>query len=232
MSIKYSQFCPISKAAEIIGERWTLLILRELLLGSTRYNELQRGLSQISPTLLTKRLAQLQEYGLITKKNTSDQKRYEYFLTPSGRELGPVIMNLGEWGMKWARGQMTDDELDVELLMTEFKRRSDPEQMPGGRNIIKFHYPELDLFPVWWIIFEEDGTRELCVNNPGKEVDLTIRSDLRTMTEIWAGDISVNEARKSGRLTLIGNPVLSRTLSAWLGTAILSHIRPHAEALS
>ena len=225
MSIQYGQFCPIAKAAEIIGERWTLLILRELLLGSTRYNELQRALSQISPTLLSKRLAQLEDHGLLLKRAVSGAKRFEYQLTPSGRQLEPVLMGLGEWGMRWARGQMTDDELDVELLMTEFKRRSDTDQLPSGRVVVKFYYPELDQFSVWWIVFEEDGSRELCVNNPGKETDLTITADLRAMTEIWAGDLTVNQAKKAGRLKLAGNPVIGRTLSSWLGISLLAHVK-------
>ena len=114
-----SQFCPIAKAAEVIGERWTLLILRELLLGTTRFNDFQRALSQISPTLLTKRLNQLNEDGLLIKKQPEPRKT-EYHPTAATRELAPVIMGLGEWGMKWARGQMTDEEMDVELLMLEF----------------------------------------------------------------------------------------------------------------
>src|SRR6478609_9628046 len=130
-SIRYGQMCPISKAAEILGERWTILIIRELLLGSNRFSDLQRALSQISPTLLTKRLNQLQDCGLVIRKTLPKQKRTEYHLTPPGRELLPVVVSLGEWGMKWARGQMSDDELDVELLMHDFSRRIDETQLPG-----------------------------------------------------------------------------------------------------
>ena len=108
MSIQYGQFCPITKAAEVLGERWTILIVRELLLGTTRFNELQRALSQISPSLLTKRLVQLQDYGLVIKKEIPAQRRSEYYLTAAGKELKPVVMGLGEWGSRWARGQMED----------------------------------------------------------------------------------------------------------------------------
>lgn len=226
MSIKYGQFCPVAKAAEVIGERWTLLIIRELLLGSTRFNELQRGLSQMSPTLLAKRLKQLVDVGLIIKKEQHGRRHSEYLLTPSGRELEPIVMGLGEWGARWARGLMNDDELDVELLMIEFRRRIDSTQIPEGRSVIHFTFPELNEFSNWWIVIEESGERELCVNNPGTEIDIHLRTNLRTMTEIWAGDISISKAKRDGLLHVSGNPVYSRSLSKWLRLGLLSHIKP------
>ena len=231
MSIHYGQFCPVAKAAEVLGERWTILIIRELLLGTTRFSDLQRALSQISPTLLTKRLNQLQDCGLVIRKKIPEQRRTEYHLAPAGRELLPVVVSLGEWGMKWARGQMSDDELDVELLMHDFSRRIDEKQLPGGRTVIKFVFAGLTQFAHWWIVLEQNGERELCVNNPGKGLDIELRSDLRTMTEIWAGDMEIRTARKDGRLQLSGNPVLMRTLSSWLRIGMFANVRPHADAL-
>ncbi len=228
MSIRYGQFCPVAKAAEVLGERWTILIIRELLMGTTRFSDFQRTLSQISPTLLTKRLNQLQDCGLIIRKKLPAQQRTEYHLTPAGRELLPVVAGLGEWGMKWARGQMSDDELDVELLMHDFSRRLDATQLPGGRNVIQFIFAGLSQFAHWWIVLEENGERELCVDNPGKEVDVQIRSDLRTMTEIWAGDREIRAAKKDGRLQLSGNAVLIRTLPSWLRIGTFAHVRPAA----
>jgi DNA-binding HxlR family transcriptional regulator len=229
MSIRYGQFCPIAKAAEVLGERWTILIIRELLVGTTRFTDFQRALSQISPTLLTKRLNQLQDSGLVIRKKVPEQRRTEYHLTPAGRELLPVVSGLGEWGMKWARGQMSDDELDVELLMHDFSRRIDGAQLPGGRTVIKFSFTGLSQFAHWWIVLEENGGRELCVNNPGKEVDIEIHSDLRTMTEIWAGDTQIRTAKNDGRLRLSGNPALIRTLALWLRIGMFANVRPHSE---
>lgn len=226
MSLKYGQFCPISKAAEVIGERWTLLLIRELLLGETRFSDLQRGLSQMSPTLLAKRLKQLVDCGLVIKKELRGKRHSEYFLTAAGRELGPIVMSLGEWGARWARGQMDDDELDVELLMTDLRRRIDVDQLPSGRTVIRFTYPELKEFTHWWIVVEEDGTRELCIDNPGTEVDVSIRCNLRAMVEIWAGDTSIAKAKRDGLLQITGNPVLARSVSKWLGISSLAHIRP------
>jgi DNA-binding HxlR family transcriptional regulator len=230
MSIRYGQFCPVAKAAEVLGERWTILIIRELLVGTSRFSDLQRGLSQISPTLLTKRLNQLQDCGLVIRKNLPELRRAEYYLTPAGRELRPLVLNLGKWGMKWARGQMSDDELDVELLMHEFRRRIDRAQLPGGRTVIQFVFPGLAKFERWWIVLEDDKEGELCTENPGKAVDIQLRTNLRTMTEIWAGDTEIRAARKDGRLQVSGNPVLARTLSSWLRTGMFAAVRPHADA--
>jgi DNA-binding HxlR family transcriptional regulator len=229
MSIRYGQFCPIAKAAEILGERWTILIVRELLLGTTRFTDLQRALSQISPTLLTKRLNQLQEAGLVIRKPVPKQRRTEYYLTAAGRELLPVVTGLGKWGMKWARGQMSDDELDVELLMHDFSRRIDEKQLPAGGTVIQFVFPSLTTFANWWVVIETNGQRELCLKNPGKPVDIQLRSDLRTMTEIWAGDTEIRHARESGRLKVQGDAALIRTLPAWLRIGLFANIRPHAE---
>ena len=230
MSIRYGQVCPISKAAEVLGERWTILIIRELLLGTTRFSDFQRALSQISPTLLTRRLHQLEDAGLILRRNIPGQRRAEYQPTAAAKELKPVLVGLGEWGMKWTRGQMSDDELDVELLMYDLHRRIDESQLPGGRTVIEFHFPKLPKFAHWWIVLEGDGTRELCVDNPRKEVDVEIISDLRTMTEIWMGDVEIRHAKEAGKVQLKGKAPLIRNAAAWLRPGLFSHIRPHAAA--
>lgn len=226
MSARYYQFCPIAKASEILGERWTILIVRELLLGATRFAELQRGLSAISPTLLTRRLGQLQDCGLVVRRAVPGTGRAEYSLTPAGRELHPVVVGLGRWGMKWARGQMSDDELDVQHLMADLARRIDETQLPGGDTVIQFSFQRLPKFAHWWVLLAADGTRELCANNPGRNAHLQLRTDLRTMVEIWAGDIRIADAVKSGRVQVSGEPLLARTLAAWLRPGALSDVRP------
>ncbi len=231
MSIRYGQFCPVSKAAEVLGERWTILIIRELLLGTTRFKDFQRTLSQISPTLLTKRLNQLQECGLVVRKTAPGQQRTEYQPMPAANELKPIIFGLGKWGMKWARGQMNDDELDVELLMYDLHRRIDATQLPGGRTVIKFLFRGLPKFGHWWIVLE-NGTRELCVDNPGKEVDVYFTTDVRTMARIWAGDVKIRAAKETGQLQLSGDPMLIRTVSDWLRPGLFAHVRPYAETLN
>lgn len=231
MSLHYGQFCPISKAAEVLGERWTILIVRELLLGTSRYSDFQRALSRISPTLLTKRLNQLVDYGLVVRRTAPGRPHPEYELTAAGRELRPVVLGLGRWGAKWARGQMREDELDVQLLMYDCCRRIDRDRLPAGRTVVGFVFSHLPKFAHWWIIIGADGKRELCVHHPGTEVDVLIRTDVRTMVEIWAGDTAVSTATREGRLLLSGHPVLLRTLPLWMRPGILAHIRPHPQPL-
>ncbi|MFO1450107.1 MAG: winged helix-turn-helix transcriptional regulator [Opitutaceae bacterium] len=231
MSIHYGQSCPVSKAAEVLGERWTILIIRELLLGTSRFSDFQRALSQISPTLLTKRLNQLQDWGLVVRKAGSGGQRPEYYLTAAGIELKPIVLGLGEWGMKWARGQMGDDELDVEMLMFDFCRRIDGAKLPGGPRVIEFIFPGLPKYSRWWILVDAEGKRELCLHAPGQPMDLQIRCDLRTIAEIWAGDTDIRAATKDGRLRVTGDAEMVRTLAAWLRPGAMAHIRPHPEAL-
>ena len=232
MSIRYGQICPVPKSAELLGERWTLLIIRELVLRTTRFNDFQRALSQISPTLLTKRLNQLEEAGLVIRKTMPNQRRIEYYPTAASKELKPMILGLGEWGMRWARGQMSDDELDVEMLMYDLQRRIDAEQLPGGRTVIKFFFRALPKFGHWWIVIETDGSRVLCVHNPRLPVDIELISDLRTMSHVWAGDMDIRMAKDSGRLELKGDPILMRTISSWLRPGTFAHIRPQSGPIS
>jgi DNA-binding HxlR family transcriptional regulator len=223
--LEYGQFCPVAKTAEILGEKWTLLIVRELLLGATRFSQLQRGMSKISPTVLNKRLATLQEHGLIVRKRVPEQKIYEYQLTECGRELFPLVVKMAEWGMRWARSTMRDEELDVELLMTDIQRRIDPAKFPGGQTVIKFKFTDLKNYANWWIKIV-DGAVDLCVDNPGYDVDVFFTADLRTMTEVWMGDVSLQEAQDDRRLMVnVSSPHL-RNLKSWFPLYRLADIRP------
>lgn len=228
MSFRYAGYCPIARATQVLGERWTILIMRELVLGTTRFNDFQRALSQISPTLLTKRLNELQECGLLVRKNVPGKRRVEYHPTAAGKELEPIILGLGEWGMRWTQSEMNDDELDVETLMYDLHRRIDINQLPGGRTVIKFNFRNLPKFAHWWIVLE-GGKSELCVQNPGTPVDLDLTTNLPTMVRIFSGDLEMRAAREAGRLELKGNPVLIRTISSWLRPGIFAHIKPQTE---
>lgn len=226
MSLRYHQFCPISKAAEILGERWTILILRELLLGTTRYSDLQRGLSRISPTLLTKRLNELVARGLVERRTGGRSARAEYHLTAAGLELKPAVTELGKWGMRWARGKLSDRDLDVQVLMLDLCRRLDLTALPVGRAVLGFSFTGIERYAHWWIVVEPGRPGELCVDHPGKPVDLLLRTDVRTLTEFWMGDVTLAAALRAGRLTLSGERALARTLPAWLRPGLLAGIRP------
>ena len=222
---EYGQFCPVAKASDILGERWTVLILRELLLGTTRFNDFQRGLSRISPTLLSKRLKGLEEKGLIVRKRSPGQERHEYQLTACGRELEPIIEHLAVWGMRWARGQMTDSELDVEFLMWDLQRRLQTDHLPNGETVLCFTFDELEEFKTWWLVACE-GEVDLCTENPGKDVDLYISTGVRTLVEVWSGDLDLKRALREKLIRTQGNTHLARVMSDWLGICLYADVRP------
>lgn len=221
----YGQFCPVSKATEIVGEKWTLLILRELLLGTSRFNDFQRSMSRISPTILTKRLKHLEGKGVVVKKRLSGQKGFEYRLTAMGKELEPLVEELAVWGQRWARGQMTDDELDVELLMWDIHRRILTDNLPGGETVLAFTFNDLQKFRKWWLVISPEDV-DLCTENRGKDVDLYISSDLRTMVEIWQGDADLRAMLRCESVIGIGSKALIRSMDGWFGLCAHAGVKP------
>jgi DNA-binding HxlR family transcriptional regulator len=222
---QYGQFCPVAKVTELLGEKWMLLILRELLLGSSRYNEFQRALSRISPTLLTKRLKQLESAGIILRKKQQGRKGYEYLLTPVGRELSPIVVHMATWGMRWARGQLDEDELDVEFLMWDIHRRLQMDMLPDGETVMCFIFEGLSKFSSWWLIINESEV-DLCTENPGKDVDLYVRTTLPDLVAIWSGDIEIKTTLRKQLLKPQGNSQLVKTMPQWLGICLYADIHP------
>ena len=220
----YGQFCPLAKTTELIGEKWTLLVLRELFLGTTRFNDFQRAMSRMSPTLLTKRLRHLEECGIIIRKKLSGQKGYQYRLTAAGKELGPLIEFLAVWGMRWARGQLTDDELDVEFLVRELQRRLQTEHLPDGETVICLIFDELTKYKTWWLLVDGDVV-DLCTEDPGKDVDLYINSSVRTIVEVWAGDLDMRTALRNGSIKAHGVRHLIHTMPHWFGVSLYKEVR-------
>lgn len=212
--MKYGQFCPIAKATELLGEKWTLLIIREMLMGSSRFNELQRGLRMISPALLSRRLQSLEQNGLLFKKKISGQRGYEYFATEPTKELLPILLNLGDWGMKWAKDNLTDEDYDVDFLMIYLRRSIVPEKLPDGETIIKFKFLDITDNPDWWLIIS-DGEIDICVNDPGKDVDVYFTSTVEILSKVWLGLIKYKEVIKSEKLLVVGPSALTRNISSW-----------------
>ena len=222
--VDYGQFCPVAKATELIGERWTILIIRELVLGTHRFSDFQRALSRISPSLLSKRLSDLEKAGIVIKKTQQGRRGYEYYLTPAGRQLSPIIEHLATWGMRWARGQLTDRELDIEFLMWEIQRRLDTQALPDGETVLCFIFDELEQFKSWWVVIQ-DGEVDLCTKNPGKDVDLYISSTVRTMVEVWEGDLELNSALRNQLIKPNGNRQLIKTLPEWFGICLYADVQ-------
>ncbi|WP_372615209.1 winged helix-turn-helix transcriptional regulator [Aquicoccus sp.] len=215
----YKQFCPVAMAAEVLCTRWTIVLLREFIAGSTRFNELRRGVPRMSPALLSKRLRELEQAGIIERTRLSHAPEIDaYRLTRAGRDLQPVIESIGKWGQKWVEAEPSLENLDPELLMWDMRRNLDTEPVPVQRAVIEFIYPELP--PAqrkWWLIVEPDRTVDLCHVDPGFDVDLYVTVDLRTMTEIWMGLKTVKKARDEGALCAVGNAGLIDKMQSWLG---------------
>lgn len=228
--MEYGQFCPVAKATEIIGEKWTLLIIRELLMGGSRFNDLQRGLSLISPTLLSKRLDTLADQGLVIKKRIPGQRGHEYFPTDCCRELQPILIALGDWGMRWARSNLTEKDYDVEMLMLYLKRSIVPEKLIGRQTVIRFRFTDIETYPDWWLVACGEDI-DLCVKDPGKEVDVYFTSSVKTMADIWMGDNSYRDALRDGSLKVVGDSALTRSITTWMRNSIFSEAEHRASSI-
>lgn len=211
----YGQFCPVAMAAEILCTRWTLLIVREMCAGSTHFNELRKGVPLMSPTLLSKRLKELEASGVVER--VAEPGGSAYRLTESGRDLQRIVLDMGIWGQRWAEKQLSLKNLDPSLLMWDMRRNLDPSPLPPKRSVIQFLYPELTPKKQnWWLVIDR-GTTDLCVVDPGFEVDLFVVTDLKTMTAIWMGLCTVAGEVAAGRLELTGAAPLKRSMERWLG---------------
>jgi len=226
--MEYGQFCPVSKACEVIGEKWTILILRELLMGSTRFNELQRGLSLISPTLLSKRLDSLTAHGLVLKKKIPGQKGFEYFPTQSCKDLLPIIQSLGEWGFHWAISSLTQKDYDVELLMLYLQRSVMVDKLPGKETVIRFNFTDVKKFPDWWLVVSGDKV-DACTKDPGKDIDVYFTTTIKTMVDIWMSYTTYRKAQKDGLIKIVGNPQLTNNITSWMANSIYADLRPASE---
>ena len=215
----YRQFCPVAMAAEVLCTRWTIVVLRELMAGSTRFNDLRRGVPRMSPALLSQRLKELEAAGVIDRTpSLSEAGVFEYRLTQSGLELQPLVEGFGIWGQRWVETEPSLQNLDVSLLMWDMRRGLDPTPMPPRRSVIQFQYPELPAGKrSWWLLVDPETGVELCTIDPGFDVDLYVSTDLRTMTAIWMGWDSVRAAVASQRMFLTGDRQLATDMQTWLG---------------
>lgn len=212
----YGQFCPVSMAAEIFCSRWTPLIMRELLSGTTRFNDLRRGVPRMSPALLSKRLKELEKAGVVAVSRGKNGA-VEYGLTPAGQDLRPIVMELGMWGSRWVESQLSLRNLDPTLLMWDMRRRLVPEPLPPRKCTIQFQYPELTPSKQnYWLVVDR-GVVDLCYYDPGFEVDLLVRAPLRSMTAVWMGVANVRREIDAGTIELDGDPALASSIQQWLG---------------
>lgn len=215
----YRQFCPVAMAAEVLCTRWTVVLLRELLAGSTRFNDLRRGVPRMSPALLSQRLKDLESAGIVRRHAVAGEASVlEYRLTTAGRELEGLVDAFGRWGQRWVSTELSLQRLDASLLMWDMRRHLDPRPMSRPKSVIYFHYPEQQ--PPdrkWWLVVEPLQAVDLCSVDPGFDVDLYVSTDLRTMTAIWMGYDTVRQALGDSRMTLTGDRQLASDMQVWLG---------------
>lgn len=212
MGTSYHQFCPVAKAMELLDERWTLLVIRELLAGSTRFNDLRRGLPKMSPTLLSKRLGQLVRAGVV--RRTDDGQEVRYAPSPAGEELRPIVEGLGAWGMRWT-GVLGDADLDPKLLLWDLHRNVDPELLPRERIAVAFRFT--DVAPKersWWIVLGPSEV-DVCDFDPGYETGAWVEGRLRDLVLIWRGDLSWPEALRTAAVTISGTESVRRAVPVW-----------------
>lgn len=226
-SQSYGQFCPVAMASEVLCTRWTMLVLRELVAGSTHFNELRRGVPRMSPALLSKRLKELEEAGVLFRV-ADGQGAGEYRLTEAGRDLRAVVECIGFWGQRWVQSNPSLRNLDPSLLMWDMRRNLDTTPISDGRRVIQFLYP--DQPPArrnWWLVVET-GEVDLCSVDPGFDVDLYVVTELRIMTAIWMGLMRLGEAVEDGRVELTGDSALVRSMHLWLGLSPFATQRKRA----
>ena len=226
MDESYGQFCTVARGAEALCERWTPLVVRELLCGSKRFNELHRGVPRMSTNLLAQRLRHLEEIGVVHR--TATGKVWEYSLTEAGEELRPIIMALGHWGARWIGSRLRDDQLDAGLLMWDVRRFVRLETFPSRPVVIQFKFR--DARPgeqEWWLVVEA-GVADLCRDDPGRELTLVVDSSVRALTEVWAGDRTPKEVLESRELRVDGAMKDAESLWRWLGTSAFAGTRSAA----
>jgi DNA-binding HxlR family transcriptional regulator len=218
----YGQFCPVAKASEVLCQRWTPLIVRELLFGSRRFNEVQRGVPLMSPTLLSQRLKELNRAGVVDRTDRGD-----YELTEAGQELFGIIQSLGEWGQRWARSDYRAEELDAGLLLWDIHRHLRQVELPVERCVVQFDFPgEPSGKRRYWVVSGRDGA-DVCLVDPGFPVDVWVTASLRALTEVWMGDSTFVEEMRKGRIELEGPRRLVRCIPSWIGQhPALASVKP------
>lgn len=211
----YAQFCPVAKTSEVLCERWVPLILRELMCGSSRFGEIQRGVPTLSPSLLSRRLRQLEAAGVVHRQAEGRAPRYE--LTPAGWELFPLVEAMGVWGQRWVRSDYTVEELDPAFLMWDIRRMVQARGLSPRECVVEFWIR--DAAPrrsTYWMVVAPNAV-DLCLIDPGKDVNLRVEAELRALTQVWMGDRSMPLAIDAGQITLLGPPRLAARFITWFG---------------
>jgi DNA-binding HxlR family transcriptional regulator len=229
----YGQFCPVAVAAEIFAERWTPLILRELFAGSQRFNDIRRGVPLISRSLLTRRLRELEDAGVVASQPLSGGRGREYRLTKAGEEFREVVDSLGSWGQRWSVEQFDVERLDVGVLMWNIRRGIALERLPEGRTVVRFELRgaavRYKAMRTVWLVLERSEC-DLCLRDPGFDVDLVVAADAAALARVWMGQLTFAQALRSGGLRLEGPRALVQAFPGWLRLSHYAHVERPAHA--
>jgi DNA-binding HxlR family transcriptional regulator len=221
--VDYGQFCTVARGAEIFGERWTPLVVRELLCGSRRFNDLRRGVPRMSPTLLSARLKKLEEMGIVERREVNGG--IEYHPTAAAEELRPIVLALGHWGARWIGSRLKRTQLDAGFLMWDIRRFARLEEFPKRRVVIHFRFT--DARPgerQWWLVVE-GGSANLCRDDPDHDITVEVESTVRSLTDIWTGDSEPAAEIAAGHLKVRGGGPGGRDLWRWLGRSLFAPTR-------
>ncbi len=220
----YGQFCPIAKAAELFCERWTAIIIRNLYAGSSRFSDIHRGAPHMSRTLLSQRLKQLEAEGIVCRQRSETGNSWTYHLTEAGQEFVPLVALLGQWGQRWTRRDLRENELDLGLLIWGLEHCINPAAFGRKRHVIHLHVTDVPPHKAdyWWVC--ETGTKEMCVSDPGYDIDLFLAASLRSLTHIYRGDTTAARAIAEDRLEAIGPSRLINKLQEWLNLGPMAEI--------
>jgi DNA-binding HxlR family transcriptional regulator len=221
----YGQFCPIAKAAELFCERWTALIIRDLAAGVARFSELHRGVPLMSPTLLSRRLKQLEAEGVVERRRGPGHRSFTYHLTNAGLEFAPLVHALGVWGQRWSRRQLADDEIDLGLFLWTVESCAKADAFGAGRTVVRLELTDQPVAKRLWWFLNQEGRCELCLKDPGFEVDLYVSSTLPTMIYVIRGDVTLARAMTEGMIEALGMSAAQRCLGGWLDVSPLSKVQ-------
>lgn len=202
----YGQFCPVAKTAEIFAQRWTPLIIRELCFGPRRFNEIHVGVPLMSRALLVQRLSELEEAGVVATEPLAQGKLYS--LTPAGAQMSELICLMSDWGQRHGQGRIAHEELDPTLLMWGMKRQVDLNELPDRDVVLRFEFRGVPRAHAarryWWMILRPDDV-EVCLKDPGRDVDVVLASDLEAFVRVWMGHRGLEDALAKGDITLSGD---------------------------
>lgn len=213
----YGQFCPVAKASEILAKRWTPLIVRELISGSTGFNEIHRGVPLMSRPLLSQRLRELTAEGVVNHNADG-----VYQLTEAGLALEPVIRAMGLWGQRWVESEINGPDWDAGVLMWDMRRRIDTNALPPGRTVLQFDFRDTPEEMRWWWLLIEGQNVDLCISDPGYEVDLFVITQVRVLGPIWIGKRALAPAIEREEIRLHGRVDLAGSISDWLMLSALA----------